>query len=59
MNCGHLASAGGINVERDQKFESTSLQGRVSCEPGMCGFRGKSNRDQRHGLPVRFGERER
>jgi hypothetical protein len=24
--------ASGMNVERDQKFESTSLQGRVQCE---------------------------
>jgi Phosphoenolpyruvate phosphomutase len=30
---GHFASASGINAERDQKFESTSLQRRVHCEP--------------------------
>jgi hypothetical protein len=27
-----VSAAGGINVERDQKFESTSLQRRVRCE---------------------------
>jgi hypothetical protein len=26
INCGHLGSASGINVERDPKFESTSLR---------------------------------
>jgi hypothetical protein len=35
INCGHLASASGINVARDQKFESTSLQQRVTSIAGQ------------------------
>src|SRR5205823_11141146 len=42
-NCGHLASASGINVEWDQKFESTSLQQTVRLSPASA-FEGREPR---------------
>jgi hypothetical protein len=44
-------------LSRDRELESGSLQRRVSCEPDICGFWGKSNQDRRDGLPGELGPR--